>query len=491
MSDAFSNSYNDVYLNFINGQWKQGSSGGWESNRNPARPSQTLGKSTKSNAIDAARAVDSAIVAQTEWSRRSRPQRGQIIQSTAMVIKKQAENFAKTISREQGKNLTESRHEVARTITALEFLASESRRPEGGVLPSEIPGTFIYTTRSPIGVVAVITPYDFPLQIPATHIASALLEGNSVVFKPSSLTPAVSALLARAFEEATLPAGALNLIYGAGATVGNALVDDARVKAISFTGSREVGRALYAQASHRGVRVQLETGGTNPVIVLADADLQQAVDATVRGAFGFAGLRATATSRVLVEHSVYERFAELLVSRTRSLKVGDGLADPTAMGPITDEKQLNLLLETIENAKQEGATVLCGGERVGQPGPDQGYFLAPTVLADVKSDMKFTRDEIFGPIVSLISVQDFDHALEVANQGEGCASSSIFTKDFTRVMLYAERAKTQAVHVNSPTLGNETSDQARQFFSDLKTVHLAYASEPTASPAGPQGLAKY
>jgi aldehyde dehydrogenase (NAD+) len=287
----------------------------------------------------------------------------------------------------------------------------------------------------------------------------------------------------RAFEEAQLQPGALNLVYGAGPTVGAALVDDARVRAISFTGSREVGRVVNAQASARGARAQLEVGSVNPVIVLSDADLELAVDSVVRGAFGFAGQRATSTSRVLVEASIYESFAEKLVSRARAIKVGDGLADPTAMGPITDEKQLASLLEAIELAKQEGATVICGGERVGLPGPDQGYFLAPTVLADAKADMKIAREETFGPIVSLISVQDFEHAIEIANQVEGCASSSIFTRDFTRVMQYAERARTQAVHVNSPTLGNETSEQARQFFSELKTVHLDYNSQSQAPSA--------
>ncbi|MEK7690895.1 MAG: aldehyde dehydrogenase family protein, partial [Bdellovibrionota bacterium] len=256
----------DVYLNYIGGQWKQGSSAQWDENRNPANPNELLGKITRSAPLDVNRAIEAAQIAQVEWARKPRPARGQILAKAGDLLRARADVLAKILTREEGKNIAEAKGEVLKACNVLEFTASEARRPIGEVIPSEVPNTFLYTTRAPLGVVAVITPWNFPVCIPVWKIAPALLEGNAVIFKPASLTPATATFVTRTFEEAGLPPGVLNLVYGGGATIGMALASDPRVHAISFTGSNDVGREVYARAASRLARVQLEMGGKNPII---------------------------------------------------------------------------------------------------------------------------------------------------------------------------------------------------------------------------------
>lgn len=478
----------DVYLNFISGQWKQGSSGQWDENRNPAQPSDLIGRLTRSTPKDVSDAVESAEKAQLDWARRPRPVRAQIIEKTAQVLKGRIETLAKTITREEGKNLNEARGEVQKAVNVLEFMASEGRRPTGVVIPSEMPNTFIYTTRAPLGVVGLITPWNFPICIPAWKIAPALLEGNGVVLKPSSLTPATAVMLVRAFEEAGVPAGLLNLILGSGSVVGQALVEDRRVKAISFTGSNEVGLALNVEAAKRLVRVQLEMGGKNPVIVCSDADLEQAASAILMGAFGSTGQRCTSTSRVIVEKQVHAKLVEKIIAGVRLIKVGDGLKDHTAMGPVVDAKQMEVVLAAIETAKKEGAVLLCGGERVAVSEPS-GYFIAPTVFDNVKSTMHLARQEVFGPVLAVIPVNDYEEAIEVANDVEYGLSSSVYTNNVVKVMQYCDRLETGMLHVNSPTVGGETQapfggmkmtgiggremgSMGPEFFCEMKTVYI-------------------
>lgn len=480
---------NAVYLNFVKGQWKPGTTGQWDENRNPARPAELLGKSTRSSVQDVAQAIEVAHAAQAEWAKKTRPARAAYIEKVAHIIRGRVEQFAKTICREEGKNLNEARGEVMKTINVLEFMAGEGRRPTGDVIPSEMPNTLIYTTRTPLGVVGIITPWNFPICIPAWKIAPALIEGNTVIFKPATLTPATAAMLVLAFEEAGLPAGVLNLVYGSGSVVGNAIVNDPRVKAVSFTGSNEVGSQLHAMAAKRMIPTQLEMGGKNPVIVCADADLDQAVEAVVMGAFGSTGQRCTATSRVIVEKPARAAFVEKLAKAARNIKVGDGLADPTVMGPVVDEKQFRTVLEGIELAKKEGAKLICGGEAVKTP--DNGYFIAPTVFDDVKPTMKLACEELFGPVLAVIEVADFEEAVKVANDVEYGLSSSIYTLDVRKVMQYADRIETGMLHVNSPTVGGEAQapfggmkatgmggremgSYGFEFFSDVKTIYIDY-----------------
>jgi alpha-ketoglutaric semialdehyde dehydrogenase len=483
----------DVYLNFINGQWKQGSTVQWDENRNPARPAEILGKSTRSSANDVSQAIEAACKAQEEWARKPRPARGAILQKVADLMRGRVDSFAKAITREEGKNLNEARGETLKTINVLEFMAAEGRRPVGEVIPSEMPNTLIYTARAPLGVVGVITPWNFPLCIPAWKIAPALLEGNAVIFKPATLTPGTAVLLVRTFEEAGVPPGVLNLVFGSGSVVGNAIVGDPRVRAISFTGSNEVGRELHALAAKRMAPTLLEMGGKNPVIVCDDADLEQAVEATVMGAFGSTGQRCTATSRVLIERGIHGAFREKLLEKVRAIRVGDGMADPSAMGPVVDEKQYRSVLEAIEAGKQDGSRLLCGGEPVGGSPQEAGYFIAPTVFDEVKPESKLAREEIFGPVLALIPVGGFEEAMRIANAVEDGLTASIYTRDIGRIMAYCDRIETGMLHVNSPTVGGEAQapfggmkatghggremgSTGPEFFCEIKTVYIDYNS---------------
>jgi acyl-CoA reductase-like NAD-dependent aldehyde dehydrogenase len=487
---SMSNQSNETYLNFIDGEWKAGSSDQWDLNRNPARPSEILGKSTRSTPADVERAIAAAAIAQKEWAKRPRPARGAVLASVARTLQGRVEEIGRMMTREEGKNLNEAKGEVLKAINVLEFTASEGRRPTGDVIPSEMPNTFIYTTRAPLGVVGIITPWNFPICIPVWKIGPALLEGNAVVFKPASLTPGTAALLVKAFEDAGLPRGVLNLVFGSGSIIGNAVVQDPRVHAISFTGSNDVGTALNAQAAKRLARVQLEMGGKNPVIVLADADIDQAVEATVMGAFGSTGQRCTATSRVIIEKSVHEAFVKKLVEQVRAIKVGDGLKDPTVMGPVVDENQFKSVLKSIEIGKKEGARLLCGGESVDMDG---GFFIAPTVFDDVKPESHLGREEVFGPVLSVIPVSGFEEAIRVANGVEYGLTSSIYTRDVQRVMMYADQVETGMLHVNSPTVGGEAQcpfggvkatgmggremgSTGPEFFCEIKTIYVDYNS---------------
>ena len=323
----------ELYLNFIDGEWKQGSTDQWDLNTNPARPSEVIGKSTRSSAQDVDRAVGVAVRAQAEWAKVPRPARGALLAKVARTLQGRVDEIARTLTREEGKNFHEARGEVLKSINVLEFTASEGRRPTGEVIPSEMPNTFLYTTRAPLGVVGVITPWNFPICIPAWKIGPALLEGNAVIFKPATLTPGTAVLLVKAFEDAGIPKGVLNLVFGSGSTVGNAIVNDKRIHAISFTGSNEVGTELNALAARRLAKTLLEMGGKNPIIVLADADVDQAVEATVMGAFGSTGQRCTATSRVMIEHAVHDEFVTKLLAKTPSDQGGGRACGSLGDGP--------------------------------------------------------------------------------------------------------------------------------------------------------------
>ncbi len=483
----------DIYLNYVSGKWSEGSLGEWDLNHNPANLSETLGKSTRSSLEDVQKAIDAATHAQKKWARTPRPERGAIIAKVANSLRANLDEFARIITLEEGKNLSEARGEAIKTIHVLEFTASESQRPTGEVIPSAMPNTFLYTTRAPLGVVGIITPWNFPLCIPAWKIAPALLEGNAVIFKPATLTPACAARLVQLFHDSGLPAGVLNLVYGSGSIIGQAIVNDPRIHAISFTGSNEVGKELNAQAAKRLARVQLEMGGKNPVIVLADADLDHAAEAIIQGAYGSTGQRCTATSRVIVEKSIHQKLTEKLLTLTRSIKVGDGLIDPKAMGPVVDRNQFQIVMKGIQTAIQEGAKLICGGEAVGSLESGSGYFISPTLFDEVHPEMELAKKEIFGPLLAIIPVSNFDEAIEVANSVEYGLSSSIYTKDIQKVMQYADLIETGMLHVNSPTVGGEAQapfggmkstglggremgSTGPEFFSDLKTIYIDYNS---------------
>ncbi len=475
--------------NFIAGEWVEASTGKTFEDRNPAHRDEVVAAFQASGSEDVRRAVAAAAAAFPRWRDTPAPERAESLRRAANVMRRRLEEAAETLTREEGKTLREARGEVERSIMLLEFYAGQGKLLTGETFPSDGPGTFLYTMRAPLGVVALVTPWNFPSGIPVWKAAPAMLCGNTVVLKPSSLAPCSGAIVAEALAEAGLPDGVFNMVTGAGGAVGDALVDDARVRAISFTGSREVGRSIMAKAAPRLVRVGLEMGGKNPVVVMDDADLDEAAKIVAVGAFWSAGHKCTATSRAIVLDRVHDEFVEKLVERASSLRVGDGMDPETEICPVIDEAQLEAILGHIEAGKSEGARLLTGGERLSGGVYDDGWYVSPAVFGGVEPGMRIAQEEIFGPVVSVIKVKDFDEAIEVANGIEYGLSAAISTKSLAASMEFARRIDVGLVHVNSPTAGveiqipfggmkdstsgyREMGKLAFDFYSQWKTVYV-------------------
>jgi len=487
-----------TYRNFIGGEWVASESTKTSLNVNPADWRDVMGLVPASTVDETRRAVDAAKAAFPAWRETPAPVRGRILFNAWTLMEKEREDLARLLTREEGKTFKESLGEVMRTVNILEYIAAEGRRLGGDTVPSELPKNFCYTIRQPLGVVACITPWNFPVAIPCWKIAPALVSGNTVVFKPATLTPETAAAVVSIFERAGIPRGVLNMVLGSGSTVGNALLEHPDVRAVSFTGSNEVGAEIYGRGARRMIRVQCEMGGKNPVVVLADADLDLAVESTAQGAFGSTGQRCTATSRVIVEEAIADRFVEALVARASRVRVGDGLKEGVEMGPAVDEAQLETDLKYIGIGEAEGAKLLCGGLRLSGDAFDNGYFVEPTVFDGVKTSMRIAQEEIFGPVISVIRVKDFDEALEAANSVRYGLSSAIFTSDTTRVFRFIDGIEAGIVHVNSGTPGGEaqlpfggTKDTgvgpreqgkgAAEFFTELKAVYVDYTGQSRKS----------
>jgi aldehyde dehydrogenase (NAD+) len=401
------------------------------------------------------------------------------------------EELAQLLTREEGKTIGESRGELQRSINVAEFCAGESRRLNGETIQSELPANFAYTIRQPLGVVACITPWNFPVAIPVWKIAPALVAGNTVVFKPATLTPATGVRIVELFAEAGIPPGVLNLVIGSGSDAGDEIINHPAVKAISFTGSNPVGIRLYEQASRRGAKVQCEMGGKNPVVIMEDADMDLAVESTVQGAFGSSGQRCTATSRAVVVADVADEFVERIAKRAESMRLGDGANADTEMGPSVDSSQFKTVLRYIDVGQEDGATLVCGGSPATGDALKKGYFVRPTVFDHVTPEMRLAREEVFGPVLAVLRVADFDEAMQVANDCEYGLSSSIFTNDAVRVFRFIDEIETGMTHVNSPTTGGEAhipfggikgtgigdreqGSTALDFYTDLKVVYVDY-----------------
>jgi aldehyde dehydrogenase (NAD+) len=479
------------YRNYIGGEWVDPAASQTVVNFNPADTRDVLGVVPLSGAEDARRAVAAASAAFPAWRDTPAPVRGRILFSAWQIMDREKEELARLLTREEGKTRKESLGEILRTINVLEFIAAEGRRLGGDVVPSELPRNFCYTVRHPLGVVACITPWNFPVAIPVWKIAPALVAGNTVVFKPATLTPETASAVVSLFERAGLPKGVLNMVLGSGGTVGQALLGHEDVRAVSFTGSNEVGADIYGCGARRMMRVQCEMGGKNPVVVLADADLDLAVEASAQGAFGSTGQRCTATSRVIVEDAVADKFVERLVARARAVRVGDGAAAGIEMGPAVDQAQLGTDLRYVEIGRAEGAKLLCGGGRLSGPAHEHGYFVEPTVFDRVAPSMRIAQEEIFGPVVSVIRVATFEQAMQAANSVRFGLSSSIFTSDAGRVFRFVDEIEAGIVHINSGTPGGEAQlpfggtkatgvgpreqgTTAIEFFTELKTVYVDY-----------------
>jgi aldehyde dehydrogenase (NAD+) len=380
---------------------------------------------------------------------------------------------------------------VKRAINIFRYFGGEGSRQFTFQVPSERENVLCYTIRKPLGTVALITPWNFPIAIPAWKIAPALIAGNTVVIKPASLAPLSSFRLIEALHEAGIPPGAINYVTGSGGSVGDALTSNPEIKAVSFTGSTSVGTALYKKVSERRIRVQLEMGGKNPTVVLGDADLDYAADILINGAFFSTGQKCTACSRAIIERPVYESLVERLVEKTRKLKVGNGLDPGVQIGPAVDEEQLKTDLEYIDIAKKEGAQLLVGGNRLTGDNYDKGFFIEPTIFSGVSSTMRVAQEEVFGPVLALMVAEDFEDAMRIANDVRFGLSASIVSKDLTRVHQFINRIEAGLITVNLPTAGveyqlpfggtkessygmREQGPQALDFYSESRTVYLKY-----------------
>ncbi len=481
----------DTYRNFIGGKWIESGSSRTIQNVNPANTNDVLGTIRQATREEARAAVEAAANAFPSWRATPAPTRGRILSRAARLLEDHKEELSQLLTREEGKTIAESRGELQRSINVADFCAGESRRMNGETIQSELPMNFAYTIKQPLGVVACVTPWNFPVAIPVWKIAPALVAGNSVVFKPASLTPATAVRIVELFEEAGVPAGVLNLVLGSGSDAGDEIIGHPAVKAVSFTGSNGVGIRLYEQVSRRGAKCQCEMGGKNPVVVLEDADMGLAVESTAQGAFGSSGQRCTATSRAIVVNDVADEFVERIAARAKSMRIGKGADSSTEMGPSVDESQFNTVLEYIDIGREDGATLVCGGSRAAGEGLDKGYFVQPTVFDRVTTDMRIAREEIFGPVLSVLRVKDFEEAMQVANDSEFGLSSSIFSNDAPRIFRFVDEIETGMTHINSPTTGGEAhipfggikgtgigdreqGSTALDFYTDLKVVYVDY-----------------
>lgn len=476
-------------LNFINGVWVTSSTGKVEASVNPANTNDIVGYVQISTLGELDQAVTAAKKAQVSWKKLSGAERGAYLHKVADVLEKRLDEIAAIMTREMGKTFPEAKGETGRGVAILRYYAGEGMRKVGDVIPSTDSHALMFTTRAPLGVVGVITPWNFPVAIPIWKMAPALIYGNTVVIKPAQETAVTCAKVIECFEEAGLPAGVLNLVTGAGSIIGQGLVDHPDVNAITFTGSNEVGKRIGQSALARGAKYQLEMGGKNPVIVSADADLDLAVEATISGAFRSTGQKCTATSRVIVEKAVYDAFKKKLLQKTSEITIGDGLEDGIWMGPCASQNQLQTVLSYIEKGTEEGATLIAGGRQLEGKPYENGYFVEPTIFEDVTNDMTIAQEEIFGPVIALIKVESLEEALTTANDVRFGLSASIFTTNIQKMLSFVNEMDAGLIRINAESAGvelqapfggmkqssshsREQGEAAKEFFTAVKTVFL-------------------
>src|SRR3970040_2453602 len=423
-------------------------------NLNPADLDEVIAEFPAATADDVNHAIDAAQAAFRSWKKTPGPERGRVLWRAADIARQRADEIARTLTREEGKVLKEAKGEVMKGISLLEYYTGEGFRMHGKTLPSEARDTFTYTIRRPLGVVGLIAPWNFPWAIPVWKSAPALVAGNAVILKPAELTPATATLMTEIYEEAGLAPGVFNMVVGPGSIVGEAIVHSPAIRAVSCTGSNEVGGALYTKAAARGAKVTCEMGGKNAGIVMPDADLEKAAVAIHGGAVGSTGQRCTATSRVIALPSVKDGLLERLVELAKKIKIGSGLDESVDMGPAVDENQWKTDLDYIQLGRQEGARLVLGGKRPEQL--SKGYFVEPTIFDNVSPSMRIFREEIFGPVLCLTTANSLEEALRFANGVEYGLTTSIFTQNLDSVMNFVEEVETGMVHVNEPTIGGKS-----------------------------------
>ncbi len=459
---------------------------------NPANRQDVLGKMQRSGARDIDAAVCAAEKALPQWMSTPAPKRAQILFQSARILEAKKEELAQNMTREMGKTLKESSGDVQEAIDTAYFFAGEGRRLYGQTTPSELKNKLCLTFRRPVGVCGLITPWNFPLAIPSWKIYPALICGNTVVLKPAEDTPILSLLFGEILHEAGLPPGVVNVVTGLGQEAGAALVEHRGVSLISFTGSSEVGSWIAMRCGQKLKRCSLEMGGKNAQVVMEDADLALSVDAGLWGAFATSGQRCTATSRIILHEKIYKPFLNAFLKQTRKLKLGPGEDPATDVGPIVNSTQLRRIHRHVEQAKKEGARLVCGGGPETDGMKRNGNFYKPTVFTQVSPDMKIAQEEIFGPVVALIKVRSYEEAIRVVNHSSYGLSSSIFTRDVVRASRSIEDIQSGITYINSSTIGaeahlpfggirktgnghREAGVTALDIFSEWKTVYIDYS----------------
>jgi alpha-ketoglutaric semialdehyde dehydrogenase len=483
-----------VYKNFIDGEWVESTTGETFENRNPADTRDVVGIFQKSGKADADAAVDAAARAFVKWRLIPAPRRAEIIYRAAEMLAERKEDYARDMTREMGKVLKETRGDVQEAVDTAYYMAGEGRRLFGPTTPSELPNKFAMAIRQPLGVCGMIAPWNFPMAIPSWKLLPALVCGNTCVIKPAQDTPLSTFNLVRVLADAGVPKGVVNIVTGYGPEAGAPLLEHPEVRAISFTGSSAVGRTIGTTSAKSFKHCSLELGGKNPMIVLDDANLDLATEGALWGAFGTTGQRCTATSRIIVEKGVYRELLDRLVDRARKLVVGNGLDETTDMGPTINERQLLGDLEYVEIGKSEGAKLRCGGNRLDQGDYQYGFFMEPTVFADVDPKMRIAQEEIFGPVVSVIPCEDVEDAIAIANNIEYGLSSSIYTRDVNKAFAAMRDLYAGITYINAPTIGAEvhlpfggakaTGNGHREggigaidFYSEWKAVYVDYSDK--------------
>ena len=481
-----------VHSNFIDGSWVPSGAGNLFENRNPANSGDVIGRFQQSTRDDVDRAIEAAHRAYRAWRLVPAPRRAELLFRAAQLIAERKEALACDMTREMGKVLEETRGDVQEAIDMTVFMAGEGRRQYGQTVPSELRDKFAMSIRQPLGVCAVITPWNFPMAIPSWKIIPALVCGNTVVFKPATLTPLSALNFVKILQEAGVPSGVINLVTGAGDEVGRALLASDAVRVVSFTGSTAVGKTVAEAAAPSFKKVHLEMGGKNVIMIMEDANLDLAVDGCLWGGFGTTGQRCTAASRVVVHEKVYRPFLDRFVARARALVVGDGLDPKTQMGPAVSEGQLQTVMKYVEIGQKEGARLMCGGHRLAGDAYDRGSFHEPTIFADVDPSMRVAQEEIFGPVVSVIPCRSFEEAVDIGNNVQYGLSASIYTQDVNRAFAAMRDLDTGIFYVNAPTIGaevhlpfggtkatgnghREAGTAALDVFSEWKSVYVDFS----------------
>jgi aldehyde dehydrogenase (NAD+) len=476
------------YQLFIDGEWVNSESGETFTRLNPADPDEVIGEFQKGNALEAKKAVNAAEKAFDAWTDTPAPKRAEYIYVAAQLLSENKDELSRIMTREMGKTLLDANADVQEAINVGFYAAGEGKRLFGFTAPSEKPNKFAMATRLPIGIAGLISPWNFPIAIPAKKVFYALLCGNTAVLKPASDTPLCAIKLVETLEKAGIPRGVLNLVTGPGETVGNALIRDKRVRVISFTGHKDTGAAIVREAGLK--RLNLEMGGKNPIIVMDDADLKLAVNGVLWGGFETTGQRCTASSRVIVHEKIKETFESMLLDQVRRLRLGNGLDPKTDLGPLVNKTAQDKVASYVDIGKKEGAKLLVGG---GVPQGLKGYFFEPTIFTDCTVNMRIAQEEIFGPVISILSARNLGEAIEIANSVEYGLSSSIYTNNISNAFVAINKIQAGLTYVNSPTIGaechlpfggmkhsgntREDGPEGIREFTELKTVYVDYSGK--------------